>query len=54
LELKLIVKEWRSAMNKAFEPDWFNVMQLGNMTKHLHFQLVPRYKKKEYLRKENF
>ena len=46
IELKQIVKELKQALKNAFNPDWFNVMQLGNMTPHLHFQLVPRYKDK--------
>ncbi len=43
IELKQVIKELKSALKKTFNPDWFNVMQLGNMTKHIHFQLVPRY-----------
>lgn len=43
IELKQVIKELKSALKKTFKPDWFNVMQLGNMTKHIHFQLVPRY-----------
>jgi len=45
IELKQIIKELKTALKKTFNPDWFNVMQLGNMTKHIHFQLVPRYSK---------
>lgn len=45
-ELKQVIKELKKALKKTFNPDWFNVMQLGNMTPHLHFQLVPRYKDK--------
>jgi diadenosine tetraphosphate (Ap4A) HIT family hydrolase len=43
-ELKKVISDIKSALDKTFKPDWFNVMQLGNMTKHIHFQLVPRYK----------
>ena len=43
-ELKAIVSDWKSALNKTFKPDWFNVMQCGNMVHHLHFHLAPRYK----------
>ncbi|MBU1199825.1 MAG: HIT family protein [Nanoarchaeota archaeon] len=46
IELKKIIMEIKETLNKTFKPDWFNVMQLGNMTPHLHFQLVPRYKEK--------
>ncbi|HII71969.1 TPA: HIT family protein [Candidatus Woesearchaeota archaeon] len=44
IELKQVVSDCRSALDKAFHPDWFNVMQLGNMVRHIHFHLVPRYK----------
>jgi len=47
IELKTIIKEVKEVLNETFKPDWFNVMQLGNITPHLHFQLVPRYKKKK-------
>lgn len=46
LELKKIIKELKEMLIKAFEPDWFNVMQLGNGGRHIHFHLVPRYKGK--------
>jgi len=46
LELKKIIKEMKKMLIKSFKPDWFNVMQLGNGGKHLHFHLVPRYKSK--------
>ncbi len=45
LEIKQIVGEIKSALNKTFKPDWFNVMQLGNLVPHLHIHMVPRYKK---------
>lgn len=52
IELKKIVKEWKDAMKKFSNPDWFNLMHLCNGRKHLHFQLVPRYEKKRvYLNK---
>ena len=46
IELKKIIKELKKMLIKSFNPDMFNVMQLGNTGKHLHFHLVPRYKKK--------
>jgi diadenosine tetraphosphate (Ap4A) HIT family hydrolase len=46
IELKKVISDLKFTLNKIFKPDWFNVMQLGNMTQHLHFQLVPRYKEK--------
>lgn len=54
VELKTIIKEIKEALNKTFKPDWFNVMQLGNMTPHLHVQLIPRYKEKRYFAGREF
>lgn len=42
-ELFSILKQMRSALQKAFKPDWFNYAFLGNGTRHLHCHLVPRY-----------
>jgi diadenosine tetraphosphate (Ap4A) HIT family hydrolase len=42
-ELKKVIREWKAALRKLFKPNWFNVMQLGNSTRHLHFHLAPRY-----------
>ena len=46
IEIKKIIKELKKCLTKAFNPNWFNVMQLGNGGRHLHFHLVPRYKGK--------
>lgn len=48
IELKKVIKEIKEALNKTFKPDWFNLMQLGNITSHLHLHLVPRYKEKRF------
>jgi len=45
IELKKIIKELRQMLIKSFNPDWFNVMQLGNGGRHLHIHLVPRFAK---------
>ncbi|MDD5192949.1 MAG: HIT family protein [Candidatus Nanoarchaeia archaeon] len=45
IEIKKIIGELKKMLVRAFKPDWFNVMQLGNGGRHLHFHLVPRYKK---------
>lgn len=42
-ELKKIVRDWKKSLRNLFKPNWFNIMQLGNSTQHLHFLLVPRY-----------
>ena len=42
-ELLLIIKEVKSALMKAFQPDWFNYAFLGNETRHFHCHLIPRY-----------
>ncbi len=54
IELKMIIQEIKEALNKTFKPDWFNIMQLGNMIPHLHFQLIPRYKHKRFFAGRKF
>lgn len=44
IELRQVVTDVKRALGREFRPDWFNVMQLGNATPHLHVHLVPRYK----------
>jgi len=44
-ELFLVLRELKSALTKAFAPDWFNYSFLGNETRHLHGHVIPRYKK---------
>jgi diadenosine tetraphosphate (Ap4A) HIT family hydrolase len=41
-----IMKFAESAINKTFQPDRYNYLQLGNGIKHLHFHGIPRYKTK--------
>lgn len=42
-ELLLVMREMESALGRAFGPDRFNYMQLGNQLKRLHFHGFPRY-----------
>ena len=42
-ELYLILKKVRSAVARAFGPDWFNYAFFGNETPHLHCHFIPRY-----------
>lgn len=44
-ELFFILAELRDAVNKSFQPDWFNYCFLGNIVRHLHCHLIPRYEK---------
>lgn len=44
IELKKVVSELKAILKKAFYPDLFNIIQAGNMVKHLHIHIVPRYK----------
>lgn len=53
-EFKEVVRDWKKMLNRTFEPNWFNIMQLGNMTPHLHFQMVPRYKNPRYFLSRKF
>ena len=39
-------KKVKSALVKSFQPDMFNYLSLGNVTKHLHIHLIPRYSRK--------
>ncbi|MBR9702610.1 hypothetical protein GOV10_01110 [Candidatus Woesearchaeota archaeon] len=43
LELRTVIADWKICLRKSFSPDWFNEQHMGNMDKHLHLQLVPRY-----------
>lgn len=42
-ELFIVLRDLRTAVNKLFQPDWFNYAFLGNKTRHLHCHVVPRY-----------
>lgn len=42
-ELFTILKQARNAIKKAFQPDKFNYASLGNISSHLHVQIIPRY-----------
>jgi len=43
-ELFSITKDLRNTLRKAFNPDMINYASLGNVTQHVHLQVVPRYK----------
>jgi len=42
-ELFIVLNEAKTALRKAFQPDWYNYSFLGNETPHLHGHIVPRY-----------
>jgi len=42
-ELFIILNELKPAIQKVFQPDWFNYAFLGLGMKHLHGHIVPRY-----------
>jgi diadenosine tetraphosphate (Ap4A) HIT family hydrolase len=44
LEFKQVAKDAQKALDAAFQPDWYNYQQLGNLNRHLHVYLIPRYK----------
>jgi len=46
LELSLVMREAEEALDKAFKPDRFNYLQLGNALHNLHFHVIPRYSSK--------
>lgn len=41
-----ISKKLRDAIKKAFNSDLINYASFSNVTKHLHFHIIPRYNKK--------
>ena len=42
-ELFKVLRELKTASEKAFGGDWFNFSFLGNETHHLHGHFIPRY-----------
>lgn len=42
-ELIVVMKTMEGALQKTFQPDRFNYLQLGNAYYNLHFHGVPRY-----------
>lgn len=44
-ELFEITKKLRNILQKSFQPDSFNYASLGNVTSHVHLQVIPRYSK---------
>lgn len=51
-ELADITCEVKRALSKCFMPDMFNYASLNNITRHLHFHVIPRYQRKVIF--ENF
>ena len=47
MELFEIVKNLRTGLKKSFNPNLFNYSSLGNITRHVHLHLIPRYKKEK-------
>ena len=43
-ELFLIVKQLRDVIQEQLKADMFNYASLGNVSNHLHLQVVPRYR----------
>jgi len=37
-----------AAIDKAFKPERFNYENLGNITHHIHWHVIPRYKNDKY------
>ena len=45
LEFSDIIKKYEKKLEKLFNPDIFNYLQTNNKVRHLHFHMIPRYKK---------
>lgn len=43
LEFREVCRELQGALDKLFQPDRYNYQQMGNMTRHVYFHLIPRY-----------
>lgn len=44
-EMLVIIDDWSKAVREQFGADWCNYAFLGNVTRHLHGHLIPRYSK---------
>ena len=44
LDLQNIMKKYQDALDKIWQPDRYNYLQLGNALHNLHFHVIPRYK----------
>ena len=42
------------SLQRSFSPDWFNYLQTNNKIRHLHFHIIPRYKKPVTFQGEEF
>lgn len=54
LELHDIIRTSYGILEKAFYPDWFNIQQNGNWERHLHFQIIPRYREERIFEGRTF
>lgn len=53
-ELRMILKQLRTASKKCFAPDWLNYAFLGNEMRHLHGHFIPRYATSKIFMKTTF
>lgn len=44
-ELGNLLQQYQAKLTNEFQPDWFNIQMNGNWHHHLHFLLLPRYKR---------
>ncbi|MEM0083925.1 MAG: HIT family protein [Candidatus Methanomethylicia archaeon] len=44
MELISLTKTFVKVLKKIFQPDLFNYAMLGNIVRHLHLHIIPRYK----------
>ena len=42
-ELWLLLKKLKKILDLLFNPDLYNYSSLGNVTRHLHLHIIPRY-----------
>ena len=49
-----IIPELKNTLDQLYEPDLYNYSSLGNDCRHLHFHIIPRYKKERIVNSEKF
>ena len=54
LEPHSIFRTVEKSLYKSFAPDWFNYLQTNNSVRHLHFHIIPRYKRPVQFENEEF
>ena len=49
-----VIPELQESLDSLFEPDLYNYTSIGNDCRHLHFHIIPRYKKSKTFNGKQF